>query len=47
MSVSEAKTAILFPGQGLPLDPESFRSFYDNETAVRELFDAVDFCFVD
>ena len=47
MSVSEAKTAILFPGQGLPLDPESFRSFYDNDTAVRELVDAVDFCFDD
>ena len=32
-----------FPWQGLPLDPESFLLVYDNDTAVRELVDAVDF----
>ncbi len=47
MSASEAKTAILFPGQGLPLDPEAFRTFYDNDQSVRELVDSIDFRFDD
>ena len=45
MSTHETKTALLFPGQGLPLNSNHVRSFYDNSDAAKQLFDTVNYDF--
>jgi [acyl-carrier-protein] S-malonyltransferase len=45
MNGHATKSALLFPGQGLPLNTEHVRSFYDHSPAAKELFDTIDYNF--